>query len=153
VKTLARPQDKAEILARLQRLHPNTPRRWGSMSAAGMVCHVGDGYRLLAGEKPARDRSTLLGRTALKWVALYAPLRWPPGIATTPEFDQGAGGTPPEEFAADVARVLDLLERVAKQDPRTFDARHHPIFGRLSARAWLRWGYLHADHHLRQFGL
>jgi hypothetical protein len=32
-------------------------------------------------------------------------------------------------------------------------ARTHPIFGALSARDWLRWGYLHADHHLRQFGV
>ena len=28
----------------------------------------------------------------------------------------------------------------------------HPIFGRMSQRAWLRWAYLHMDHHLRQFG-
>jgi hypothetical protein len=29
----------------------------------------------------------------------------------------------------------------------------HPIFGRMSHREWLRWAYLHADHHLRQFGV
>jgi hypothetical protein len=29
----------------------------------------------------------------------------------------------------------------------------HPIFGAMSERAWLRWGYLHMDHHLRQFGV
>jgi hypothetical protein len=28
----------------------------------------------------------------------------------------------------------------------------HPIFGRITRAEWLRWGYLHADHHLRQFG-
>jgi len=28
----------------------------------------------------------------------------------------------------------------------------HPIFGGMSERAWLRWAYLHTDHHLRQFG-
>ena len=27
----------------------------------------------------------------------------------------------------------------------------HPAFGAMSAREWLRWGWLHADHHLRQF--
>ena len=27
----------------------------------------------------------------------------------------------------------------------------HPIFGPLTRRAWMRWGYLHVDHHLRQF--
>jgi hypothetical protein len=28
----------------------------------------------------------------------------------------------------------------------------HPLFGPMSRAAWLRWGYLHLDHHLRQFG-
>jgi len=28
----------------------------------------------------------------------------------------------------------------------------HPIFGAMKPWDWMRWGYLHADHHLRQFG-
>jgi hypothetical protein len=28
----------------------------------------------------------------------------------------------------------------------------HPIFGRMTEAEWMRWGYLHTDHHLRQFG-
>ena len=28
----------------------------------------------------------------------------------------------------------------------------HPFFGAMSPNQWLRWGYLHTDHHLRQFG-
>ena len=47
--------------------------------------------------------------------------------------------------------LLALLE-VVVTDPQFFDGRCHPIFGRLSRTAWLRWGYLHIDHHLRQFG-
>jgi hypothetical protein len=29
----------------------------------------------------------------------------------------------------------------------------HPVFGPLNVAAWLRWGHLHVDHHLRQFGV
>jgi hypothetical protein len=78
-------------------------------------------------------------------------VRWPPGIATTPEIEQGVGGTRPCDFAADVAQLEALVEQVTVQ-ARTFDWRPHPIFGRMSDAAWLRWGYLHMDHHLRQFG-
>ena len=28
----------------------------------------------------------------------------------------------------------------------------HPMFGPMTPEDWMRWGYLHADHHLRQFG-
>jgi hypothetical protein len=26
------------------------------------------------------------------------------------------------------------------------------MFGPMTEKDWMRWGYLHADHHLRQFG-
>jgi hypothetical protein len=28
----------------------------------------------------------------------------------------------------------------------------HPMMGVLTRAEWMKWGYLHADHHLRQFG-
>jgi hypothetical protein len=37
--------------------------------------------------------------------------------------------------------------------PGTLVGQAHPIFGPMSDAAWLRWGYLHMDHHLRQFGV
>jgi len=87
----------------------------------------------------------------VKWFALYVPVRWPAGIPTRPEIDQQVAGTRPGEFAADVAEVEALLEMVATRQ-KEFDWPPHPIFGRMSHAAWLRWAYLHVDHHLRQFG-
>jgi hypothetical protein len=29
--------------------------------------------------------------------------------------------------------------------------RNHPLFGSMEHADWMRWGYLHTDHHLRQF--
>ena len=49
----------------------------------------------------------------MRWIALYAPVRWPAGILTTPELDQDAGGTRPAEFEADVAELERLLMEVA----------------------------------------
>ena len=78
-------------------------------------------------------------------------LPWLPGILTRPEIDQRVGGTKPGEFAADVAELEAIVARVVGGQG-TFDGRMHPIFGALSETAWMRWGYLHMDHHLRQFG-
>lgn len=87
----------------------------------------------------------------IKWAALYLPLRWPPDIPTRPEIDQlKGGGTKPADFAADVARVESLLRAFAAAQGT--GCAEHPIFGPMSPKAWLRWGYLHTDHHLRQFG-
>jgi hypothetical protein len=121
MKTLARQEDALELLERVRALRPDSPRRWGRMSAHQMVCHLSDACCMATGDMTVNDVSTFATRTITKWTALHLPLRWPRGIATVAEIDQGKGGTAPGEFAADVAT---LGKRI----------------------------YLHADHHLRQFG-
>jgi len=151
MKTLARTADLTEIVGRLQRLRPDCAARWGRLSVHQMICHQSDACRMAMGETPVTPASGLLRRTLWKWVALYLPLPWPQGIPTVREIDQRAGGSAPREFAADLAELTALVERLADSEHRV-DWPPHPIFGRLSRRAWLRWGYRHADHHLRQFG-
>jgi Protein of unknown function (DUF1569) len=153
MRTLARERDKAEILRRLRALRQDSVGRWGRMSAHQMVCHLSDGYRLVTGERTTQLAATPLPRPMMKWIALYAPIRWPPGIPTTPELDQSVGGTRPADFDADVAELEKLLREVATDRRGRFAGYLHPIFGRMSESAWLRWAYLHADHHLRQFGV
>jgi hypothetical protein len=87
----------------------------------------------------------------VKWIALYVPLAWPAGIETSPEVDSERGGTRPADFASDLAEVESLIG-LFTTEPARFAGRVHPVFGRMSQAAWLRWGYLHANHHLRQFG-
>ena len=151
MKTLARQSDKAEVLHRLRSVRPESVRRWGRMSAHQMVCHLTDAFRMGMGHKPVSRATGPLQRTIVKWTVLYVPARWPAGILTRPEIDQELAGTRPVEFAADVAQLEALVELVTART-RSFEWQAHPIFGRLSEAAWLRWGYLHMDHHLRQFG-
>jgi hypothetical protein len=152
VKTLANGTDKSELLRRLRTVRPDLAARWGRMSAHQMVCHLADALRLGTGQMPARSTTNLLKRTLVKWIAFYAPIPWPPGIPTSMEIDQFAGcGTKPAEFAIDVAQVEALLDRVTASSMR-LNGVPHPFFGVLSTSEWLRWGYLHMDHHLRQFG-
>ena len=152
MKSLARPADQAEVLRRLKDVRPESTRRWGRMSAPQMVCHLADALRMALGQKPVSHVPGLLNRTIVKWVALYAPLRWPPGILTRPEIDQQlAGCTKPGDFTGDVQQVEALVALMTA--PRSdFNWPPHPIFGTMSEDDWMRWGYLHMDHHLRQFG-
>ena len=150
--TLESPRVRTELLDRLGRLRPDSARQWGRMSAHQMVCHLCDSARMAIGEREVSPATGLYQRTLLKWIALYAPLPWPPGILTRPEVDQIAGGTHPGEFSMDIETLRGLTARLAEEAPR-IAGRFHPIFGRLSRRAWMRWAFLHMDHHLRQFGV
>jgi len=151
LKTLARQRDREEILSRLRTVRSNSAARWGRMSAHQMICHLADAFRMATGEKPTRPDTSLFRRLILKWIVLYAPLPWPPGIPTSPEIDQGIGGTRAEDFVADLAETTRLLDVVSGPTVE-LEGRVHPYFGKMSHAVWLRWAYLHADHHLRQFG-
>ena len=152
MKTLAREECRAELYQRLQSLHPESERRWGRMNVHQMVCHVADACRMAVGQMRVSDSSGIMTRTLIKWVALYAPLHWRPGIVTRPEIDQLVAGSSPSDFTADVTTVRSLLDAVADQG-RTGRWPIHPVFGKMTTAQWLRWAYLHTDHHLRQFGV
>ena len=152
MKSLANPGDVEELRRRLRRLSADSPRHWGRMTAPQMICHLLDAFVMGAPDRPISSRAHLGNRTVIKWIALYAPGRWPKDIRTLPEIDQVAGGgRSPAAFDQDLAALLVAVDAAAA-DERFFHGRAHPIFGPLSRAAWLRWGWLHVDHHLRQFG-
>jgi hypothetical protein len=151
VKTLSNPADKAEILRRLATIRLDSQRRWGKMTAPEMVCHLSDAFRVILGEKEAKSVSNWFFRSIFKWAALWFPTPWPHGVSTISECDARLGGTRPAEMERDLTELRELFERFSL-GPRAVAFPAHPIFGPLSEEEWMRWGYLHMDHHLRQFG-
>ena len=131
-------------------LSPGDAARWGSMSVHQMVCHLDDSYKMWLGREVCQPGNRLLQRTLVKWLALDMPLQWPKGVPTRPEIEQGKGGSLPLDFRQDLASLLSTLDRFCDALPTP--CVPHPIFREMTAEDWMRWGYLHADHHLRQFG-
>ena len=140
------------LLDRLQGLRPDTPAKWGKMNAHQMLCHLSDSYRLISEARPVTPAVTFFNRTFIRWMALHTSMKWPEGVPTRPEVDQFAGGTRPAEFDADKATLVAAIQSFATKTGRE-KFPGHPIFGELTAWEWRRWGFLHADHHFRQFGL
>jgi hypothetical protein len=150
MKTLTNAEDAASLLARIGTVTSDSPRRWGDMTAHQMICHLSDSFLVGLGEIEVSSAVDFLKKNVIKWIALYGPFQWPQGVPTRPEIDQQAGGgTPPAEFQRDVEKFSSLLRRFANNTDFKVE---HPIFGPMSTSEWQRWGYLHVDHHLRQFG-
>ncbi len=151
VKLLNAPEWRDEVLRRLEKIGPDTPHLWGSMNAGQMVCHVRDAFEGAMGERPI-GRSGFSLWPLVKNLVLYTPRPWPHGVKTRPEVDQMIGGTPPVEFRSDMEKLLAAIDRFTAV-PRAFTFQRHPMFGAMSERDWMCWGYRHIDHHLRQFGV
>jgi hypothetical protein len=149
MKTLANPRDRQEVLERLAKVCETSERRWGSMTANQMVCHLSDSFRVSLGEKQASSVMTFKNRTIIKWAALWLPKSWPHGVETRPEVDQKIGGTQPTDFASDVATLRGLMKQFCSAQG---EFAPHAMFGQLSRGERMRHAYLHMNHHLRQFG-
>ncbi len=152
MKTLFDSVRHQELVDRLGYLRPDSPRRWGRMTAPQMLCHLSDSFQLVMGEQASDFRAdTLFNRTLGRLMAVTLPIPWPKGLPTSPDADQEQKGTPPGDFAADVARLIADMERFGARGGQ--DMPPHLALGHLSMGEWGRWGYRHMDHHLRQFGV
>ncbi len=149
MKTVTEPDVLTQLIARLDALRPDTPRRWGTLTPGEMLCHLADAAASVIGGPGTRVGCR---RPLFKWFALYSPLRWPRGAKTPPDVDPRASGTQPSDFERDRRRAVETLHALATAPDAVF-ASAHSVFGTMRAHDWHRWAYRHTDHHLRQFGL
>ncbi len=156
MKSVSDPASLEQLIDRLGALHPDSERKWGTLTASEMLCHLGDATASVLSRGAKESESGRIQKTrarpVMKWIALRSPLAWPPGLKTPPSVDPHAEGTRPTDFEADRQRAIDGLRAFAAAPAEAF-AVAHGAFGRMSMKDWHRWAYRHTDHHLRQFGL
>jgi hypothetical protein len=146
VKSIWQDGARRELADRLGAVTPDRRAEWGTLSAPKMVCHLADSLNMAMGDLEVATKWLPIRYTPLKQLIIYAA-PFPKGAQTAPELLKRE----PREWANDVADVQDLLARAASA--RTTAAwPDHPLFGKLSKRAWGVLIYRHMDHHLRQFG-
>ena len=76
-----------------------------------MICHLGDAFRGIMGEKRLVMTGGFFKRRLLKWVMMNFPLVIVKNYPTFPEIDQEVGGTQPTQFELDMAELEQLIER------------------------------------------
>ena len=146
-RTIYDPSARAELFARLDRLAPDAPARWGSFTPPKMLAHLIDAVRMAVGELPVPQRRSFLANRIVRYLVLHV-FPFPRGAPTARELLTRAPGN----WASDVAALKAIIERAAAQkDGGTWQP--HPAFGVLSAADWGVLIHKHADHHLTQFGV
>ncbi|MES2767188.1 MAG: DUF1569 domain-containing protein [Bacteroidota bacterium] len=152
MKNIINPQDKAEIVARIQKLTPESKAQWGKMNAGQNLCHLNDQLRLALDQKTIPDAGNFFTKTILKKLILWG-MPAPKGKAKThPDLAQEFGGTKPTDFEADRKSLLKNIDEIAAK-PENSEWKPNPVFGKMTKEEWGRMAYTHMDHHLKQFGV
>lgn len=139
---------KQYIIDRINRLRPDSPRKFGKMEPNQMLCHMEDAMLCANGSRATRVKNTFMANPLVRWLIIYV-IPWPKGKAeTVPEMKV----TQPTEFEADRKRLVALVNETSARGPKANWAVH-PAFGKLTGRDYGVLIYRHFDHHLRQFGV
>jgi hypothetical protein len=139
-----------DLRRRLHRLAPTQPCVWGSMNAQQMALHVGDASAAVLKEREFSSKPRVGPAMFRRVLVLYLMPQMPRGIKSGA--NPAATVVEPDQFGKDVERAANLLQRLAIAPADTLVERH-PLLGPMTRAQWMRWAYLHTDHHLRQFGV
>ena len=149
MKTLFDRDASTEIVQRINKLTPSTPRLWDKMDVSQMLAHCSGGLQMQNGDiKPARVfigkiigpffKSFLTGDKPFKKSSPTAP-----EILIVNEMD----------FNKEKERLIGLIGRFQKEGRQGVTTHPHPFFGKLNPDEWGKGAYKHLDHHLQQFGV
>ncbi len=146
--TVTDPVARSDLIARINRLSPASPRQWGRMEVTQMVAHVADQLRIALRDVPVQAVRGPFRFAPLRYLIIHV-LPWPKGRAKAPP---EAFTTAPTQLDADRTALIALIERFASA-PAAQLCPVHPLFGPVTARDWDVLSWRHLDHHLRQFGV
>lgn len=147
-KSINNPAEMQEILSRFDKLTTDTKGKWGKMNVKQMLRHVHNAANFAFETDTPRKSPGLFNRTFMKWLIFNVPA--PKGAKTLPALDMIANKIDPEEFSRELVAAKDVFTRVAEFKGQF---QPNPFLGELTKDEWGRLCYVHANHHLKQFGV
>ena len=142
--------DVAEMIARINRLTPESQRLWGKMTVDQMLAHVNVAYEMALDN--SHPRPGFFGRFLAKLFAksmVVGEKPYPKNGMTAPEFKMS--GT--KDFAKEKQRLIAYMEKTLALGAQHFEGKESLSFGPLTSKEWSILFYKHNDHHLQQFGV
>ena len=146
VKNLFESSVKQEIIARINKLTPQTQRLWGKMNVAQMLAHCRMPMGVAEGtHKLSRTFiGIIFGPIAKKM--LYNDKPFKRNLPTDKSFVMKAS----KDFEKEKQGLITMINNFSEQN---MVDEPHPFFGKLTKEQWSKGMYKHLDHHLQQFGV
>ena len=146
VKNLFDPAVKQDIIARINKLTPQSQGQWGKMDVGQMLAHcqmpigVAEGTHKLSRSLIGR----LFGPFARKM--LYNDKPFSRNLPTDRTFVMKDS----KDFEREKQKLIEMINQFTEQNMVN---EPHPFFGKLTKEQWSKGTWKHLDHHLQQFGV
>jgi len=146
VKDMFDPAVKQAIVDRINKLTPQSQKRWGKMDVSQMLAHVQLPISCAYGTHQVKGGFLLKLVGPLVKGILYNEKPYKQGLPT----DKSYVITDAKNFASEKQNLLEKLSRFSSEN---IVLEKHPVWGKLSKEQWSKATWKHLDHHLQQFGV
>ena len=144
-------KDAQEYINRINNLTPETPRKWGKMSADQVLAHLTVAYDLTFTPekfpKPSFIAKFLLSKFVKPKITNEIPYKQ--SLPTSPAFiiaDE-------RNYEEEKAKLIGNIQRVQQLGREAFEGKENINFGKMTAKGWNNMFAKHLNHHLEQFGV
>lgn len=151
MKNLFDRKDTDAVIARINKLSPDTEKQWGTMSVAQMLAHCNVTYEMIYEPNKHSKPNGLMKFILKKFVKpiVVGDKEYRKNSKTAEAFKMKTE----KDFDTEKKRLVDFIIKTQELGPNHFEGRESHSFGPLSLDEWKNMFYKHLDHHLRQFGV
>ena len=149
MKNLFEQETVDEVIVRIDRLHPTSPRLWGKMDAAQMMAHCAITLDIASGR--LNLPRIFVGRLIAPFVKSIYTNEKPFGKNSPTGKELVVADQ--RDFLREQGQLKIKLRQFYEGGAAGCTRHPHPFFGPLTPEVWSRGMYKHLDHHLRQFGV
>jgi hypothetical protein len=143
-------QETDAVIARINKLTPDSKPLWGKMSVDQMLAHCNVSYELAY--ENMHPKPNALMKLFMKLVAKQMVVNETPykkNLRTAPVFIIADH----KNFEAERKRLIAYIKKTQELGADHFDGRESHSFGKLTKSEWNNMFAKHLDHHLTQFGV
>lgn len=135
---------------RVNQLTADSPRKWGTMSAAAMLRHLRHLLELSLSEVEVKDQSNVFTKYVVRPIAFHVLPDWPKGKIKAPDHLTPKA----EDFDQERQKLIAAFDRFVDAVSKSPDKMAlHPLFGSYPIHYWAFLHGRHFEHHFRQFGV
>lgn len=144
-------KDAQYYIDRINRLTPDTQRKWGKMTVDQVLAHLNVPYSFIF-EPEKHKKPGGIARFILKNFVkskVVSELPYKEGIPTSPAFIIADH----RDFEEEKKKLIGNIQRVQQLGASAFEGKENFSFGKMTAKEWNNMFAKHLNHHLKQFGV
>jgi hypothetical protein len=149
MKSIYNANDNQEVIARINKLSPESQAQWGKMNSAQMLSHCQAPMDVAFGDLNLKANffMQLLGKMVKGKMLKSAEFK--KNSPTAPAFIRNE----PCDFEQSKKDLIQKINKFSEQGEKAVKTTKHPFFGEMTLSEWDRLQSMHLDHHMKQFGV